>query len=93
MVESRQEMCQPSSLVHSHSNTTTPQQRFNPFPALCEPPLLALCDDVTFLSPLKVDAGGLSPQPDTPDTPVSPYLASPDEVIATWGGGGARPVA
>nr|XP_046230080.1 sorting nexin-9b isoform X1 [Scatophagus argus] len=26
-----------------------------------------------------VDAGGLSPQPDTPDTPVSPYLSSPDE--------------
>ncbi|KAM7395408.1 hypothetical protein PAMA_006933 [Pampus argenteus] len=27
----------------------------------------------------QVDAGGLSPQPDTPDTPVSPYLSSPDE--------------
>lgn len=35
--------------------------------------------------PLKVDAGGLSPQPDTPDTPVSPYLSSPDEVTASWG--------
>ncbi|XP_028252859.1 sorting nexin-9b isoform X2 [Parambassis ranga] len=27
----------------------------------------------------QVDAGGLSPQPDTPDTPVSPYISSPDE--------------
>ncbi|XP_004541870.2 sorting nexin-9b isoform X1 [Maylandia zebra] len=27
----------------------------------------------------QVDAGGLSPQPETPDTPVSPYLSSPDE--------------
>ncbi|KAL6096095.1 snx9 [Pungitius sinensis] len=27
----------------------------------------------------QVDAGGLSPQPGTPDTPVSPYLSSPDE--------------
>ncbi|XP_072217916.1 sorting nexin-9b isoform X1 [Leuresthes tenuis] len=27
----------------------------------------------------QVDAGGLSPQPDTPDTPVSPFLSSPDE--------------
>lgn len=27
----------------------------------------------------QVDAGGLSPQPDTPDTPVSPNLSSPDE--------------
>ncbi|XP_039980886.1 sorting nexin-9b isoform X2 [Xiphias gladius] len=27
----------------------------------------------------QVDAGGLSPQTDTPDTPVSPYLSSPDE--------------
>ncbi|XP_067339160.1 sorting nexin-9b isoform X1 [Channa argus] len=27
----------------------------------------------------QVDSGGLSPQPDTPDTPVSPYLSSPDE--------------
>nr|XP_057912334.1 sorting nexin-9b isoform X1 [Doryrhamphus excisus] len=27
----------------------------------------------------QVDARGLSPQPDTPDTPVSPYLASPHE--------------
>lgn len=34
--------------------------------------------------PLKVDAGGLSPQPDTPDTPVPPYLSSPDEVTTTW---------
>ena len=41
--------------------------------------------------PLKVDAGGLSPQPDTPDTPVTPYLSSPDEVTATWGW--MRPVA
>lgn len=38
--------------------------------------------------PLKVDAGALSPQPDTPDTPVSPYFSSPDEVTATWEGGG-----
>ncbi|XP_070781541.1 sorting nexin-9b isoform X2 [Enoplosus armatus] len=30
-------------------------------------------------APNQVDAGGLSPQPDTPDTPVSPYLSSPDE--------------
>ncbi|KAF0023536.1 hypothetical protein F2P81_024166 [Scophthalmus maximus] len=28
---------------------------------------------------IEVDAGGLSPQPDTPDTPVSPYPSSPDE--------------
>ncbi|KAJ4929270.1 hypothetical protein JOQ06_004881 [Pogonophryne albipinna] len=27
----------------------------------------------------QVDAGVLGPQPDTPDTPVSPYLSSPDE--------------
>ncbi|XP_060908069.1 sorting nexin-9b isoform X2 [Labrus mixtus] len=27
----------------------------------------------------QVDARGLSPQPETPDTPVSPYLSSPDE--------------
>ncbi|XP_077949320.1 sorting nexin-9b isoform X1 [Gasterosteus aculeatus] len=27
----------------------------------------------------QVDAGALSPQPGTPDTPVSPYLSSPDE--------------
>ncbi|XP_041660993.1 sorting nexin-9b isoform X2 [Cheilinus undulatus] len=27
----------------------------------------------------QVEAVGLSPQPDTPDTPVSPYLSSPDE--------------
>ncbi|TNN74860.1 Sorting nexin-9 [Liparis tanakae] len=27
----------------------------------------------------QVDAGGLSPQPDTPDTPVSPFFASSDE--------------
>ncbi|XP_054617079.1 sorting nexin-9b isoform X2 [Dunckerocampus dactyliophorus] len=27
----------------------------------------------------QVDPRGLSPQPDTPDTPVSPYLVSPDE--------------
>ncbi|XP_041831692.1 sorting nexin-9b isoform X1 [Melanotaenia boesemani] len=27
----------------------------------------------------QVDAGGLSPQPDTPDTPVSPFLSSPAE--------------
>ncbi|XP_034756765.1 sorting nexin-9b isoform X2 [Etheostoma cragini] len=27
----------------------------------------------------QVDAGGLSPQPDSPNTPVSPYLSSPDE--------------
>ncbi|KAF7664006.1 hypothetical protein LDENG_00192200 [Lucifuga dentata] len=27
----------------------------------------------------QVDARGFSPQPDTPDTPVSPYLSSPDE--------------
>lgn len=32
---------------------------------------------------LKVDTGGLSPQPDTPDTPMSPYLPSPDEVTAS----------
>lgn len=35
--------------------------------------------------PLKVDAGGLSPQPETPDTPVSPYLSSPDEVTVSLG--------
>ncbi|KAM6992596.1 sorting nexin-9b isoform 2-T2 [Tautogolabrus adspersus] len=27
----------------------------------------------------QVDVRGLSPQPETPDTPVSPYLSSPDE--------------
>ncbi|CAM9311862.1 unnamed protein product, partial [Lampetra planeri] len=27
----------------------------------------------------QVDAGGLNPQPESPDTPVSPYLSSPDE--------------
>uniref|UniRef100_UPI0037E8BD13 sorting nexin-9b isoform X5 n=1 Tax=Semicossyphus pulcher TaxID=241346 RepID=UPI0037E8BD13 len=72
-----QEMCQPSSLsslsVHTHFYI---QHHFNPSPAECS--LLALCDDVTFF-PLKVEAGGLSPPPDTPDTPVSPYLSSPDE--------------
>lgn len=43
--------------------------------------------------PLKVDAGGLAPQPETSNTPVSPYLSSPDEVIATkswWVWPGAR---
>lgn len=54
-------------------------------------PLLSLsrhCRCFVMMSPsfpLKVDAGTLSPQPDTPDTPVSPYLSSPDEVTATWG--------
>ncbi|XP_055362432.1 sorting nexin-9b isoform X4 [Betta splendens] len=28
---------------------------------------------------IEVDAGGPSPQPETPDTPVAPYLSSPDE--------------
>uniref|UniRef100_A0A8C7SCP8 Sorting nexin 9b n=1 Tax=Oncorhynchus mykiss TaxID=8022 RepID=A0A8C7SCP8_ONCMY len=38
----------------------------------------ALCDDVTF-SPLKVDVGACSPQPDTPDTQAPPSSSSPDE--------------
>ncbi|XP_061890979.1 sorting nexin-9b isoform X1 [Entelurus aequoreus] len=42
----------------------------------------------------QVDARGLSPQPDTPDTPVSPYLASPDEASNgndPWSGWNADP--
>ncbi|XP_061742202.1 sorting nexin-9b isoform X2 [Nerophis ophidion] len=42
----------------------------------------------------QVDARGLSPQPDTPDTPVSPYLASPEEASNgndPWSGWTADP--
>ncbi|KAM9703438.1 sorting nexin-9b isoform 4-T4 [Menidia menidia] len=45
-------------------------------------------------APHQVDAGGLSPQPDTPDTPVSPFLSSPDEASNgndTWPAWGADP--
>lgn len=94
--ESRQEMCQPSSLMlslshapihtHTHAFISTSISSI-----ILTHPLLSVslhCWRFVMMSPslpLKVDARGLSPQPDTPDTPVSPYLSSPDEVTATWG--------
>lgn len=74
------------SHVHPQTHTSTCiQDHFNPSPAQCFPSLLALCDDVTFFPSFKVDTGVFIPQPDTPDTPVSPYLSSPDEVTACGG--------
>lgn len=73
-------------LLHPQTHTSTCiQDHLNPSPAECWPSLLALCDDVTFFPPFKVDTGVFIPQPDTPDTPVSPYLSSPDEVTASGG--------
>lgn len=76
--------------AHSLSNTHTHTSTFISS-IIWTHPLLSVnlhCWCFVMMSPslpLKVDAGGLSPQPDTPDTPVSPYLSSPDEVTATWG--------
>lgn len=84
-----------SSLFHSctlrHTRVRASRITLTHPLAKCWPSLLALCDDVTFFPPFKVDTGVFIPQPDTPDTPVSPYLSSPDEVTGSgWCGGWRR---
>lgn len=87
-------MCQPSSLTlfHPLSLSLSHARRHTQTPALLTShPVSIHYWLLVMLSPsfpLKVEVGGLTPQPETPDTPVSPYLSSPDEVTTTWVGGG-----
>lgn len=73
--------------THAPSDTRVPESRIT----LTHPlPNVGLhCWHFVMMSPssppFKVDTGVFIPQPDTPDTPISPYLSSPDEV--TTGGG------
>lgn len=79
----RQEMCQPSSLMFSYTLLIYSCAQAHLYSAVCRLRFVMMSPSF----PLKVDAGGLSPQPETPDTPVTPYLSSPDEVTSTWEGG------